>query len=45
MIVKLFPTILILLDICAAIVYGYDGDWRKVIYWSAAAALTAVVTY
>lgn len=40
---KLFPTLLILLDLCAAI--GHLGDWRKVTYWLAAAVLTTVVTY
>ena len=41
---KIFPTMLIVLDLCAA--YGYMGsDWRKVIYWIAAAVLTAVVTW
>jgi hypothetical protein len=40
---KLFPTLLIILDICAAV--GYFGDWRKVIYWLAAAVLTFCVTY
>jgi len=42
---KLFPSILIVLDVAAAIRYGFDGDVRKVIYWTAAAALTTVVTY
>jgi len=42
---KIFPTILLILDICAAIVYWYDGDFRKTVYWFAAAALTTVVTY
>lgn len=42
---KLFPTILIVLDICAALVYLHDYDWRKVTYWAAAAVLTFVVTY
>lgn len=42
---KLFPTILIILDICAAIGYISDGDWRKIIYWIAAAVLTFTVTY
>lgn len=40
---KLFPTLLIVLDVCAAI--GYLGDWRKMTYWIAAAVLTTVVTY
>jgi hypothetical protein len=38
-----FPTALIVLDICAALAYW--GDLRKMIYWAAAAILTAVVTY
>lgn len=42
---KLLPTILIIIDILAAIVYGIDGDYRRVIYWVAAAILTATVTY
>ncbi|MFI4911150.1 MAG: hypothetical protein ACIAQZ_05730 [Sedimentisphaeraceae bacterium JB056] len=42
---KLFPTILILLDLCAAIGYMPCGDWRKVVYWIAAAVLTFCVTY
>ncbi|MBN2377038.1 MAG: hypothetical protein JXD22_11595 [Sedimentisphaerales bacterium] len=42
---KLFPTILIFLDVCSAAGYLPSGDWRKVIYWLAAAVLTFVVTY
>jgi hypothetical protein len=42
---RFFPTCLILLDVCAALRYGIDGDVRKVIYWAAAAALTTVVTW
>jgi hypothetical protein len=42
---KLFPTILIILDVCAAVGYVPDGDWRKVIYWISAAVLTTVVTW
>ena len=42
---KLFPTILIVLDVCAAIVYFINGDTRRGIYWIAAAVLTATVTY
>jgi hypothetical protein len=41
----LFPTILIILDIAAAGVYGYQGDIRRFIYWIAAAILTACVTF
>ena len=42
---KIFPTILIALDIGAAVVYGISGDWRKVVYWVAAAVLNAAVTF
>jgi hypothetical protein len=41
---KLFPALLIALDILAAA--GYLGsDWRRVVYWLAAAVLTTVVTF
>jgi hypothetical protein len=42
---KIFPSILILLDICASIGYIQSGDWRKVIYWIAAGILTTTVTF
>jgi hypothetical protein len=42
---KLFPTLLIVLDVCAAMAYLPSGDWRKVLYWLAAAVLTTCVTY
>ena len=42
---KVFPTILMVLDICEALTYVPDGNWRKVVYWVAAAALTYVVTW
>jgi len=42
---KLFPTILIMLDIMAAIGYIPTFEWRKIIYWIAAGVLTFVVTY
>ena len=42
---KLFPTLLIILDIFAAVGYIPVGDWRKVVYWLAAAVLTTCVTY
>lgn len=42
---KIFPTILIILDVCAAITYIPSGNWRMVVYWGAAAILTTVVTY
>ena len=42
---RLFPTLLVLLSVCAAVGYVPTGDWRRVIYWLAAAILTAVVTW
>jgi len=42
---KLFPTMLIVLDVCAALAYLPSGDWRRVVYWLAAAVLTTCVTY
>ena len=41
----LFPTVLIVLDVAAAIVYASGGDWRKCTYWISAAILTTTVTY
>lgn len=41
----IFPSILILLDIAAGIVYGFQGDYRKLIYWFAAAILNMAVTF
>lgn len=45
MIVKLFPILLIILDLCAATVYLWHGDIRHFIYWVAATTLTATVTF
>ena len=43
---QVFPLILIILDLAAAIVYGVvDMDIRKVIYWIAAAVLNITVTF
>ncbi len=43
---QIFPLVLIILDLAAAIVYGIvDMDIRKVIYWIAAAVLTITVTF
>lgn len=41
----IFPTALILLDLAAALVYAFKADWRMATYWTAAATLTACVTY
>ena len=42
---KLFPTILIILDILAAGVYCFDGDWRHTGYWISAALITFFATF
>ena len=42
---QFFPTLLIILDLCAAGVYLASGDWRRFTYWVAAAVLTATVTF
>ena len=42
---KVFPIILIVLDILAAVVYAFGGDVRMAVYWIAAAVLTVCVTF
>lgn len=41
----IFPCILIVLDVLAALVYLAYGDIRHFIYWLAASILTASVTF
>jgi hypothetical protein len=41
----IFPTILIALDFGASVVYAVALDWRRSLYWLAAAVLTACVTF
>lgn len=41
---KIFPVMLILLNICAAIVYFSCGDVKRGVYWLSAAVLTTCVT-
>lgn len=41
----IFPSLLILLDIGAAIMCAVAGDWKKTIYWIAAAVLNVTVTF
>jgi hypothetical protein len=40
---RLFPAILIALDLGASIVYYWYGDWRRGTYWAAAAVLSLMV--
>ena len=41
----IFPTLLIVLDLGASVVYAVALDWRRALYWAAAAVLTACVTF
>jgi len=40
-----FPALLVVLDVGAAVVYALEADARRAIYWLAAAVLTVVVTW
>ena len=42
---KILPTVLIAIDVAAGIVYACHGDFKRCVYWLAAATLTATVTY
>lgn len=42
---KIFPLLLILLDVGAAIIYIKNKDIKMAIYWLAAAVLNAAVTF
>lgn len=42
---KIFPTVLMAIDVLAGIVYLCHGDLKRCVYWLAAATLTATVTY
>lgn len=41
----IFPLLLILLDMGAAIVYAIQKDYKKAVYWLAAAVLNITVTF
>lgn len=41
----LLPLAMIVQSVLASGVYGATGDLRRAIYWAAAAALTAAVTF
>lgn len=41
----IFPCLLIAIDLGAGFVYGLQGDYRKLIYWIAAAVLNITVTF
>jgi hypothetical protein len=41
----IFPMLLIALDLGASVVHAVALDWRRALYWLAAAVLTACVTF
>lgn len=41
----IFPIVMVVLDLCAGAVYAVQGDYKKLIYWLAAAVLNAAVTF
>jgi hypothetical protein len=43
--VIIFPIVLTTLDICAGATYFISGDWKRGIYWLAAATLTLCITF
>lgn len=42
---KFFPFIYILLSLASSSVYACGGNWRKALYWFAAAVLTFSITW
>ncbi|MGN0598913.1 MAG: hypothetical protein ACI4JK_03365 [Oscillospiraceae bacterium] len=42
---QVFPLVLILLDLAAAVVYLQQKDYKKAVYWVAAAVLNITVTF
>jgi hypothetical protein len=42
---RLFPCTMVVLSVGAAVVYACCGDARRAIYWTAAAVITAAVTW
>lgn len=42
---QILPTVLMTIDVMAGVVYAFNGDLKRCIYWLAAAVLTATVTY
>lgn len=40
-----FPILLMVLDAAAAVVYFYQGDWRRGLYWLCATIIIYTVTF
>ena len=41
----LFPLLLLLGNICAAVCYALSGDWKRALYWAASAVCIAAITF
>lgn len=41
----IFPLLLILLDLGAAVIYAVHKDYKKAVYWIAAAVLNVTITF
>jgi hypothetical protein len=42
---KMFPTIMIVLSICATVIYALNEDLRHTLYWLSSALIIWSVTY
>ena len=40
----IFPSLLIALDLCTALVYAVHGDWKHFGYWASAASISVFAT-
>jgi hypothetical protein len=41
----LFPLLLLLGNICAAICYAISGEWKRALYWAASSVCIASITF
>jgi hypothetical protein len=39
------PMLMILLNVGSSAIYAFNGDYRRTLYWAAAAAITWSVTF
>lgn len=42
---QILPSVLIVIDVAAALVYAFANDFKHALYWLSAATLTATVTF
>lgn len=40
----ILPGVIIAVSVGAALIYAMNGDWRRAVYWTAAAVLNLAVT-